>query len=397
MRNDFSLSSADTADDLERLRVFVAAGGAAATAGLDKHLARPRYRPAFTRMAERAGQISGYALLGHERLRLGAATLECGRLAALDAGQDDPGLFTTLLGDCLRVLAEEGLALALPHGSLDKYGPFGFAEYCLDSTVKCWDPDQHQGDQLRPALEADLEDITALYEASYSRLPLTQIRAAPDWRHWLASQRAVWGLEDTRGRLVAYAAIEARAPDEPRAALEIDEAGAADAGAARSLCLMLLRQAQEQDNALLLLRLSPWHVVAQAALQLQGQITLAAPQPVSDMQLAGVVDLPMLLEALAPELERRLELSRYAGWSGNLRLELETERIVVAFAEGRASVIDGSRPADLRLRRINLPGLAQLCLGYRAAADLRATGGLDCDDAALGLLDALFPVVFATK
>ena len=58
-------------------------------------------------------------------------------------------------------------------------------------------------------------------------------------------------------------------------------------------------------------------------------------------------------------------------------------------------MIDGSRPADLRLRQITLPALAQLCLGYRAAADLRATGGLACDDSALGLLDALFPVVLA--
>jgi hypothetical protein len=58
-------------------------------------------------------------------------------------------------------------------------------------------------------------------------------------------------------------------------------------------------------------------------------------------------------------------------------------------------VIDGSRPADLRLRQVTLPGLAQLLLGYRAAADLRASGDLACDDSALGLLDALFPVVLA--
>ena len=37
--------------------------------------------------------------------------------------------------------------------------------------------------------------------------------------------------------------------------------------------------------------------------------------------------------------------------------------------------------------------LAQLLLAYRAAADLRATGGLACDDTALGLIDALFPAL----
>src|SRR6266508_2045236 len=50
-------SSASTPADLARLRAFVAARGAAALSILDRHLARPRYRPAFTRIAERAGQI----------------------------------------------------------------------------------------------------------------------------------------------------------------------------------------------------------------------------------------------------------------------------------------------------------------------------------------------------
>jgi hypothetical protein len=119
----------------------------------------------------------------------------------------------------------------------------------------------------------------------------------------------------------------------------------------------------------------------------------ATPQDAEDAALAGVVDLPALLEALAPELERRLARSRYAGWSGNLRLEIETERITLAFDAGHATMIDGSRPADLRLRQVALPALAQLLLGYRAAADLRATAGLACDDTALGLIDALFPVI----
>jgi hypothetical protein len=107
--------------------------------------------------------------------------------------------------------------------------------------------------------------------------------------------------------------------------------------------------------------------------------------------MAGVADLPAMLEALAPELAARLARSRYAGWSGGLRLELDTGRATLLLDDGRVAVVDGTRPADVRLRRVTLPALAQLLLGYRAAADLRATGGLDCDDAALGLIDGLFP------
>jgi hypothetical protein len=196
---------------------------------------------------------------------------------------------------------------------------------------------------------------------------------------------------------VAYAALSGQPAEDQAAVLGVQEAAAADAGAARGLCEALLGHSKALGCEQIQMRLSPWHLVAQAALQLGSQVSLSAASPSNRAPLAGVVDLPLLLEALVPEFDRRLARSRYAGWSGNLRIEIETERITLAFAEGRATVIDGSRPADLRLRQITLPALAQLCLGYRAAADLRATGGLACDDSALGLLDALFPAVLAVE
>src|SRR5262249_12280553 len=290
-----------------------AARGTTAAHTFEGHLARPRYRPSFTRVARRDGQIVGYALIGHERLRLGAATLEAGRIGALELPMEQQGGSdrTALLGDCLRVLAEEGVPLAMLHGSVEDYGSFGFAEYRFRSIVNYWNIDQVQGDMLRPALEADLDDIAALYEASYSQIPLTEIRVAPDWRHWLTGDQAIRGLEDSRGRLVAYAAIDARALEDTRATLDVHEAAAADAGAARALCMALLGQAQKQDNTQIHMRLSPWHVVAQAALQLRGHISLTASKLSNRTPLAGVVDLPLLLEALAPEFERRLARSRY--------------------------------------------------------------------------------------
>src|SRR5689334_3053647 len=131
MNTSLQLSSAETLGDLARLRTWLAARGTTGLATLERHLARPRYRPAFTRIAERDGQIAGYALIGHQRLRLGAATLETGDMTAIDSGsaQDSSMIFDALLGDCLGVLVEEGLALATLHGSVANYGAFGFAEY----------------------------------------------------------------------------------------------------------------------------------------------------------------------------------------------------------------------------------------------------------------------------
>ena len=60
MNPSLQLSSAETPGDLIRLRAWLASRGAAALGTLDRHLARPRYRPAFTRIAEHDGQLAGY-------------------------------------------------------------------------------------------------------------------------------------------------------------------------------------------------------------------------------------------------------------------------------------------------------------------------------------------------
>jgi predicted acetyltransferase len=395
MSAEVSISSAATPEDLARLRADVAARGQSAARALERHLARPRYRPAFTRIAQRAGQLAGYALIGHERLALGAAVLEAGRIEALATVPDigDRGVFEALLGDCLRILTEEQLPLALVRGRSQSFAPFGFAPYHFAMAIDLGAQPlaNPQQPMPRPATDADLEDLAALYESSYGQLPLAQIRTMPDWRFWLAG--AYQALEDHRTRLVAYAVVK---PGQSPNTLEIGEAAAADAGAARALCAALQARAHAERLEAVRLKLSPWHVLAQAALQLGGAAAIRAAPAAGELQaLAGVVDLPLMLAALAPEFERRLARSRYAGWSGNLRVEIETERITLALADGHATVIDGSRPADLRLRQVSLAGLAQLLLGYRAAADLRASGDLACDDSALGLLDALFPVVLA--
>lgn len=394
MFDEARVYAVEAPEELDRLRKFVAARGPAPAGVLSRHLARPRYRPSLTRVAERGGAIVGYALLGHARLRLGAATIETGQIEALTitpAGRA-AGLFEPLIGDCLRTLVEEQLPLAMVAGPRELYEPLGFAPHRFTSTVEVplgTNTHPQHGD-LREAVEADLDDLAALYEASYQAIPLADLRAQPDWR-WLLDGRAIRVLEDRRRRAIAYAAL---APGQPGVALGCDEAAAADSGAARCLLHALAGLARHANPSRLQLALPLDHRVAQAALHLGGEGHLVATAGGRDATaLAGVVDLPELLAALGPEFERRLALSRYAGWSGNLRVEIATERITLALAAGRATVIDGSRPADVRLRRVELPALAQLCLGFRSASDLRATGGLDCDDSALGLIDALFPVV----
>jgi len=401
MSSDLTTRAA-TPDDRVRLRAFVAAErDDRALRALERHLARPRYRPQFTRIAEHADALVGYALIGHERQRLGAATLETGCIEQLytSPAQPNQAVLEALMGGCLSALLDNRLPLAMLRAPAELIASFGFAPYRFSSTVTIAATARRQIETpahlaaLRPVSTSDLEDLAALYQASYDALPLSQVRAAPDWRAWISADRDAVALEDNRGRLTGYALIGMPAAHDQ---LRIVEAAVADSGAARALCAALLDRAIIEGRHGLALMLPAAHMLARAALHLGGTAQLTAPPPgdhAEQTDMAGIVDLPGMLEALVPEFERRLAGSRYADWSGNLRIELETERITLTLAAGHVSVIDGSRPADVRLRTITLPALAQLCLGYRDAADLRATGGLDCADTTLGLIDTLFPAL----
>ena len=361
-----------TANDHAALRAFVAET-VANTNMLDLHLARPRYRDEFTVIATRGNTVVGCALLGHMRLRLGSATLETG-VVEVFASTEAGDLATTLVGELLGVLRDADLPLALLSGDGATFVPFGFAPFQLREQVHNWQTIASPS-TLRAITMGDADEIAPIYSQSYARLPLSEQRAAPDWRAWLAANPHAQVLEDKSGRITAYAVI---------ADGIVTEAAAVDAGAAQ----LLLNTLNSSTIALPLA-----HLVARAALWMGGVGSVSADTHSAPAHLAGVVDLPGLLEQLVPVFDERLSRSRYAGWSGNMQIELETERVTLAFNDGRTTIIDGARPADVRLRRIKLSALTQLLLGYRDAAAARSSGDLDCDDATLGLLDVVFPVL----
>ena len=179
-------------------------------------------------------------------------------------------------------------------------------------------------------------------------------------------------------------------------ALHVHEAAASDAGAARALLRVLAERAHVGGQGAVLLALPPTHIVVQAAIHSGGEARARIASDDEGSMLAGVVELAALLDMLGPALTERLRASRYADWRGVVQIETETtvERVALVVVAGNVTIASDAPPADVRFRRVLLPACAQLCLGYRSAADLRATGELDCDDQVLGLIDTLFPVVF---
>lgn len=360
-----------------------------------RHARRPRPLPTAALLAERAAHPLGYLLLAHERHRLGLATLDLGLLEFVFE-RPSAAARAALLEAAVSVLYAAQLPLVALCGASGAYAGLGLAPCATHAALLLDGVGEPTVAPLRPATADDLDDLAALHAATYAGLALSAVRAAPDWR-WLLAEPAAWlVLEESLGRVVAYGRVGV--PANPfdgdqqtrETRLVVHEAGVADAGAARLLIRGLASEAKRIGGKLEL-RLAPAHPVAQGALLLGAQGLLWAPNQAEPTQLWGVVELFGALDALAPELLRRLRNSRYAGWSGAVRLEGEGGVATLRCDEQRVEARAGGGPAAVHVSALGLGAASQLLLGYRAAADLRATGELQCADLDLGLLDVLFP------
>ena len=107
-------------------------------------------------------------------------TLDVG---ALDWLPHAPGgdALAAQLGDCLGALLDAGLPLVTLFGETAALAQFGCAPFRLQAWV---DLPAQPGPRpvLRAAQAADLDDLAALYAASYAGIALAEARAAPDWR-----------------------------------------------------------------------------------------------------------------------------------------------------------------------------------------------------------------------
>jgi hypothetical protein len=341
---------------------------------LGRHRARPRTQQGFTLLGLADDGARGHALLAHQRRGLGATTID---VAVLELAADTPELTEALLEGAVMAASAAELPFLAAVGRPSALGPYGLAPCALVSRARL--PRQlASAPMLRQVTADDAEDVAALADVATAGLPLGARRAPPDWR-WLLAAPAGWvGLEDGRGRLVAYARLAGEA---------VVEAGAADAGAARTLVAGLAARSAEA------LALPALHPVTRAALLLGGALEVRALAGEEAGELWGVVDLVQALTALTPELTSRMAASRYKGWSGSVRLEGPAGAATLRSDGARVSVHDGAGPVDVMVGGLGLAAAAQLLLGYRAPADLRATGELRCADVDLGLLDALLPTL----
>ena len=278
---------------------------------------------------------------------------------------------------------EEGLGLVLVAGNASAWAPYGFAPVAHRVRV-AWGgelmqlavaPDRAQFAIPTPAERQLIQSMALTNHAVAVRIV--------DWADW--PQRPWLLLYGNDGQLCAAADIVTHG-DEQR----VVQAVASNDGAASDLVAQLRYGGQVSSPIVLQLPLT--HGVTQMALHHQGVVQMATAG--GHAGLVGVLDLPMMLTALIPAFEQRLRASAYAHWNGGVRIEISDERAMIMVTNGKVTVIDGTREADVRIKQVELLALAQMTFGYRSIGGLRRAGLLVCDDTELPLCEVLFPALY---
>ncbi len=104
-----------------------------------------------------------------------------------------------------------------------------------------------------------------------------------------------------------------------------------------------------------------------------------------------IVDLTRLFSNLAPELERRLEPSHLAHWTGDLLVASRQQAVLLSIEHGQVRVNPATRDAQAEHAILGGPELAQLIVGTESAREVIEAAGITLRGDAAMLADVLFP------
>jgi hypothetical protein len=243
----------------------------------------------------------------------------------------------------------------------------------------------------------DLPNLMKLYERENRARTGSQVRTPAYWAWLLAGLQAsgrltsedIWLVWGKAGAAGGYAFFRPGF----QGALEIWEAAAADEDAAASILRLALELARRQGSQSIDLRLPLDHPVARMALGAGAQLS-----GYSYGIFGRILNLAGLMDALAPELERRLRRSRCPDWEGTLLLETDAGELPLSIHGG--TVTPGKTGGQGVRVRIPQGLLARLVSGYASVAwtagalnMLRKTSRTSAPipAEALPVLQALFP------
>lgn len=352
----------------------------AAFGPLDQWLQMARLRASSIAIAWQGDAPCGLSVISHDRIRVGASLVDVATLrhsAKADGHSDE--LVVEMVMHQAQSLLSEGIGIVLVTGDVGFWSQFGFAPISLTVETR-WSHAPRRGvsepGSARVGVLSDNahELVRSMLMAQSGEHVVMVESALPDTADWLQ-------IVGRDGQLRAAAQLTTEG-----AQTVVTRAAATDDGAAVDLVTALLEHVGDAQN--LVLRLPQSHQLTRMAQELHAVTTVMTSS--NHAVMAGVIDLPMMLDALKPAFRQRILASAYAEWSGGVRVEISDERAMIMFDRGEVSVIDGTREASLRIKQVEVAALAQMAFGYRSIGALRRAGMLYCDDTELALCEAIF-------
>jgi len=292
------------------------------------------------------------------------------------------------------------------------YRQFGY-EYALDlggeryvalSDIPDAPADHPDAISLREATEADLPFLSALYERACTHTLVSAVIPPDYWRFQLTTPPLSgddWRLLIITNAAAADLGFLNVQPFRSGATFMVRQLEVASGTGLLGLTLPVLRQLKRMAPTLgsykplapvtevnfRLGREHPWYEALGQQLAPRGRPPYA--------WYVRLADLPRFVWHIRPVLERRLESSIMAGYSGYLRLDFYRGGLRLCFVDGKLSQAGPWQPSDSdRDNNAAFPSLVftQLLLGYRDLDALRAAyPDVRCHEQVEPLLRALFP------
>lgn len=305
------------------------------------------------------------------------------------------GYMRQLYEDTVRYMIAEGYDISMLFGIENFYTKFGYAVGLagFECKVKTRDAEVAAANApagayiTRPIGEADMPAVLDLYNANNAMRTCSVVRTPDDFTKfskgtWYGTPPETLLWEDANGKLLAYAVW-----DRYDKAVKVAEVETCNDALFPTLLSAFATQAVDKRCEDVQLFIPPDHSFAEYVQRFGAEWTVTYPRYGSGM--LRLLNQQPFFEKLAPELERRLALSRSAGYTGTLTFQTDLGNLALVINRGHVTVADGAREGP-RLE-LSQDKLTQLAIGYRSARDVLNDLQVTAHGDVLPLLNILFP------